>query len=398
MPTVHSNRPGVLKMPRETASGVPLKGGLAHHGRTWERDELWLAGAEFAAVGHSRECQRTWFNLLLMLASAGSLSSHLPEIFQAVNADNYAVSQTTLAPGVYRLVATSEDSGVRLDQFLTSRLEGASRALVKRLIDLGGVHVDGRRMRRCSLPLLAGQRVELYVDGLPLEPFHIDPLRVLYRDRYLLALDKPAGIATQPTPARYQGTLYAALQQFLAAGSGMNLGMVQRLDRDTSGVIIFSIHPKANQGLTAAFREHRVVKRYHALVKGLPQLDGGEIRSQLARRRATNRMVSVARGGKPALTRYRVVTRYAAAALVEVEIPTGRTHQIRIHFAEAGHPLLGDTAYGGPAACGGVAIPRQMLHASELRLEHPVSGEKLLLRAPLPTDFAAVMQALAIIS
>jgi 23S rRNA pseudouridine1911/1915/1917 synthase len=333
-----------------------------------------------------------------MLASAGSLSSHVPEIFQAVNADNYAVSQTILAPGIYRLVATPEDAGVRLDHFLTSRLEGVPRAMVKRLIDLGGVHVDGRRIRRCSVELTTGQQVELHVDGLPLEPFALKEENLLYRDHYLLALDKPAGIATHPTPARYQGTLYAALQLFLAAGGGVNLGMVQRLDRDTSGVIIFSIHPKANQGLTAAFREHRVVKRYQALVAGLPQLDGGEICSHLARRRATNRMVSVARGGKPALTRYRVVTRFAAAALVEVEIPTGRTHQIRIHFAEAGHPLLGDTAYGGPAACGGVAIPRQMLHASDLQLDHPVSGEKLVLRAPLPTDFAAVMQALAIVT
>jgi len=309
--------------------------------------------------------------------------------------NSYAVSHTALAPGTYRLAVLPEDSGVRLDHFLTKRIEGVPRVLVKRLIDLGGVHVDGRRVRRCSLSMVTGQRVELYVDGLSLEPFQLEPTRVLYRDRYLLAIDKPAGIATQPTPARYQGTLYAALQQFLAAAGTVTLGMVQRLDRDTSGVIIFSIHPKANQGLTAAFREHRVVKRYQALVAGLPQDDVGEISSHLARRRATNRMVSVERGGKPALTRYRVVTRFAAAALVEVEIPTGRTHQIRIHFAEAGHPLLGDTAYGGPAACDGLAFPRQMLHASELLLEHPVSGEKLVLRAPVPADFAAVMQALA---
>jgi len=312
--------------------------------------------------------------------------------------DSYAVSQTTLAPGIYRLVVPPENSGVRLDHFLTSGLEGAPRVLIKQFIDLGGVHIDGRRVRRCSLPMVSGQRVELYVDGLSLKPFQLEPARVLYRDRYLLALDKPAGIATQPTPARYQGTLYAALQQFLAAAGGVNLGMVQRLDRDTSGVIIFSIHPKANQGLTAAFREHRVIKRYQALVAGQPQNDGGEICSHLARRRATNRMVSVERGGKPALTRYRVVTRFAAAALVEVEIPTGRTHQIRIHFAEAGHPLLGDTAYGGPASCGGLAFPRQMLHASELLLDHPVSGDKLTLSAPVPADFAAVMQALAAIT
>jgi len=308
--------------------------------------------------------------------------------------DGHVVNQPGITPGVYRFAVAAEHAGERLDRFLADGCGGVTRGLIKGLIDLGGVHVDGRRVRRCSLPVAAGQRVELYVDGLPLEPFRLDVARVLYRDPYLLALDKPAGVATQPTPARYQGTLYAAVQQFLGHDGKASLGMVQRLDRDTSGVIIFSIHTKAHKGLTEAFQEHRVGKRYLALVAGVPQDDRGEFRSQLARRRASNRMVSVARGGKPAITRYRVVGRGAAAALVEVEIPTGRSHQIRIHFAEAGHPLLGDTVYGGPAVCAGVAISRQMLHASELLLDHPVSGAPLSLRAPLPADFQVVLQSL----
>jgi len=269
--------------------------------------------------------------------------------------------------------------------------------MIKRLIDLGGAHVDGRRVRRCSLPVAAGQLIELHVDGLPLEPFRLDPARIIYRDQYLLALDKPAGIATQPTPARYQGTVYAALQQFLGETGQVSLGMVQRLDRDTSGVMVFSTHPRAHKGLTAAFSEHRVTKRYLALSAGLPAGDEGEIRSQLARRRATNRMVSVERGGKLALTRYRLIATYDGVSLVEVEIPTGRSHQIRVHFAEAGHPLLGDAAYGGPVLVKGLAIARQMLHASELSLDHPVSGTRLELRAPLPEDFRNVMQYLNIV-
>jgi len=310
--------------------------------------------------------------------------------------DRFPVSQTTIAAGVYRFSVLPEQAGERLDRFLAAGLvDAASRGLVRCLIELGGVHVDGRRARRCSLALAVGQRIELHVDGLPLEPFQLEASRVLYQDRYLLALDKPAGVATQPTPARYQGTLYAAVQHYLAVGREVSLGMVQRLDRDTSGIILFSIHPQAHRGLTAAFRDHRVTKRYLALVAGTPQDDAGEIRSLLARRRATNRMVSVTRGGKPALTRYRVVERFAGAALVDVEILTGRSHQIRIHFAEAGHPLLGDTAYGGPGAREGVPIPRQMLHASELLLEHPVDSAPLALRAPLPADFQAMVQHLA---
>jgi 23S rRNA pseudouridine1911/1915/1917 synthase len=300
-----------------------------------------------------------------------------------------------LAPGVYRYVTAAEHAGQRLDLFLAGVIGAAARGQVRRLIDLGGAHVDGRRVRRCSLQLTAGQQVELYVDGLPLAPFQLDPTRVLYRDRYLLALDKPSGIASQPTPARYQGTLYAALQQYLGTAGRVSLGMVQRLDRDSSGVMIFSIHPAAHKGLTAAFAERRVVKRYLALVQGHPRAGAGEIRSLLARRRATNRMVSVQHGGKPAITRYRVLATGNDAAVVEVEILTGRSHQIRLHFAEAGHPLLGDTAYGGPATFRGAAVPRQMLHASDLLLDHPVTGARLHLQAPLPDDFRTVQHLLA---
>lgn len=301
------------------------------------------------------------------------------------------MEQRPFSPGVYRFVVPGDQSGVRLDQFLASALAGG-RGMIKRMIDLGGAHVDGRRVRRCSLAVAAGQHVELHVDGLPLEPFRLDPARIIFRDQYLLALDKPAGVATQPTPARYQGTVYAALRQFLGE---VSLGMVQRLDRDTSGILVFSTHPRAHKGLTAAFSERRVTKRYLALVAGHLENDEGEMRSQLARRRATNRMVSVERGGKPPVTGQCRLAGYDGASLVEIEIPTGRSHQIRIHFAEAGHPLLGDAAYGGPALIRGVAIARQMLHASELCLDHPVSGARLELKSPLPEDFQKVMHALA---
>lgn len=301
---------------------------------------------------------------------------------------------SSLSPGVYRFVAGAEHAGQRLDLFLAEAAGGVARGELRRLIDLGGAHVDGRRVRRCSLPLVAGQRIELYIDGLSLTPYQFDPARLLFRDRYLLALDKPAGVATQPTPARYQGTLYAALQQYLGGAGRVSLGMVQRLDRDSSGVMVFSIHQAAHKGLTAAFAERRVVKRYLALVAGQPRQIAGEIRSQVARRRATNRMVSVQHGGKPAITCYRLLAAGDSAALVEVEILTGRSHQIRLHFAEAGHPLLGDTAYGGPATFGGLPVVRQMLHASDLLLDHPVTGNRLHLQAPLPDDFRTVLSLL----
>lgn len=303
------------------------------------------------------------------------------------------MEQHLIPTGVYRFAVPAEQAGQRLDLFLAGLLPGG-RGVVRRLIDLGGAHVDGRRVRRCSLAVAVGQSIELHVDGLPLEPFRLVADRIVYRDRYLLVLDKPPGVATQPTPARYQGTVYAAVLQFLGESGQASLGMVQRLDRDTSGVMVFSIHPRAHKGLTAAFGGHRVTKRYLALIAGCPQSSSGEIHSQLARRRATNRMVSVERGGKPAITRYRVIASCADAALVEVEIPTGRSHQIRVHFAEAGHPLLGDRAYGGPAAIGEMTIARQMLHAAELCFDHPVDGHRMEFQVPPPGDFQEIVRRL----
>lgn len=295
----------------------------------------------------------------------------------------------------YRFTSGPEEAGLRLDQFIAGRSDELSRTLVRKLVDLGGVHVDGRRIRRCSQPVQAGAQVEIFVDGLPLEPYRLDAAAVIYRDPYLLAVDKPAGVETQPTPARYKGTLYAALLDYLhdpfRPQQEPSLGMVQRLDRDTSGVMVFSIHPRAHRGLTEVFSGRQVRKTYLAVVAGRLPAAAGEFRSLLARSRAANKVKSVEKGGKEAVTRYRVQEEFAGASLLEVEILTGRSHQIRVHLAEAGHPLLGDQLYGGPADWRGHPVGRQMLHAWRLAFSHPVSGESLELEAPVPADMAGLL-------
>lgn len=305
-------------------------------------------------------------------------------------------SQTTLLPGVYRFTVSDPCAGMRLDQYLAESHADFSRGLARRLIDIGAVHQAGRRVRRCSQTVAAGDTVEVFVDHHPPAPMHLDGARLLYRDEDLLVLDKPAGMATQPTPARYQGTVYAELQKLLQdprrPGQKPSIGMLQRLDRDTSGVMVFSIHPRAHKKMTEAFRGRDIHKVYWALVAGKPGAAEGRFASQLARRRATNLMVSVARGGKPAETRYRLLQPLDPASLVEVQLITGRSHQIRVHFAEAGCPLLGDVAYGGPRTVAGLDVPRQMLHARELSFSHPVSGRRMTFAAPVPDDFAVVMQ------
>lgn len=299
-----------------------------------------------------------------------------------------------MANSVYRLTVTETDAGQRLDQFLAARCEDVSRTKARKVIDLGGVHLDGRRMRRCGDLVVAGQQAEVFLDGLPLEPFLLTPEHVLFQDTDLIVIDKPAGVATQPTPARFKGTLYDALQKHLAASGRRgkpSIGMVQRLDRDTSGAIIFSVHPRAHKSLTGLFRDRRVRKTYLALVAGRISDSAGVIRSRLARRRSSNLTVSVAKGGKPAETRFQLREHLPGASLLEIEIPTGRSHQIRAHFAEQGHPLLGDIKYGGPAEIAGRIVSRQLLHASRLELEHPVTGEACAFVAALPTDFLTVL-------
>lgn len=294
-----------------------------------------------------------------------------------------------------RLQVPDTEAGLRLDQFLAARGAVASRGEARRVIDIGGVHVAGRRVSQCSRLLASGEVVEFYTDGAPLEPFTLSSGLILFRDPYLLAIDKPAGIETQPTPARYKGTLYAATLNWLQNPhrpyDKPELGMVQRLDRETSGVLIFSTHKRAHRPLTTAFSGRQVRKVYYALVSGRPAAEQGEISSQLARGR-DNRMRSVQRGGREALTRYRVLVAGNDASLLEIEILTGRSHQIRVHLSESGHPLLGDKRYGGVLWLDGDPVQRHMLHCRRLELPHPLSGDKLIVEAPIPGDFCHTLR------
>lgn len=299
-------------------------------------------------------------------------------------------------PGAYRFTVAEQFNGLRLDHYLSEVHDSFSRTLAKRLIDLGGVHLAGRRMRRCSQPVATGQGVEVYVDKGPLTPMKLSPDRILYRDQDLIVIDKPAGMATQPAPSRYQGTLYAELQKLLQdphrKGQKPSIGMVQRLDQDTSGVMVFSIHKRSHKAMTEAFQGRHIDKTYWALVAGQPAEDQGRFASQLAKRRSTNLVVSVEHGGKQAETIYRLLQRMDNTSLVEVELLTGRSHQIRVHFSEAGLPLLGDTAYGGPQTVAGVDLGRQMLHSRKLAFDHPVTGKKMTFAAPLPSDFLSILK------
>jgi 23S rRNA pseudouridine1911/1915/1917 synthase len=284
------------------------------------------------------------------------------------------------------------DEGERLDRFIAGR-GGISRGEARRALDAGGVFLDGRRCKVAGRLLRPGQSVAVNLseggrEGRPSAA--LDRSRLLYADSEIAAVDKPAGVPAQPTLTTDVGTL----PELVGALLGAPVTLVHRLDRDTSGVTVFARTKAAAARLAEAFRTGAPEKTYLALAARAPSPPEGRIDAALGKDPARAGLRRVDPGGDPAATRYRTLRSSALAALVEASPETGRTHQIRVHLAHLGAPLLGDARYGGPRRVGELAIPRVMLHARRLEIGHPATGARLVLEAPVPEDFAAVERAL----
>ncbi len=278
------------------------------------------------------------------------------------------------------------EAGLRLDLFLVGALEGLSRKQAKRLVDSRRISVDGRLEPMASRVLRAGERVRVVLASVVPDAPVAAPA-ILFRDDHCLAVDKPAGIPSGPTrdPAR----VHAALLAERAAGTPLTL--LHRLDKDTSGVLLLGRSREFSRALLEDFRHRRVEKVYLALVQGTPR-DRFEVVSHL-KEAAGDRILTVSSGGMRAETAFRVLARTKGYALVEARPRTGRTHQIRVHLAGEGCPIVGDARYGGSAEAGGLPVLRQMLHARSVSFRHPVSGLEVRVEAPLPADFLAAARA-----
>jgi 23S rRNA pseudouridine1911/1915/1917 synthase len=307
---------------------------------------------------------------------------------------------TTQSAASSRLRVPASDRGARLDRFLTATLTSLSRSRLQALIVAGHVSVDGRPAR-ASARLKGGEEVVVELPAPePAEPrAEALPLDVLYQDADLLVLNKAAGMVVHPAAGHRGGTLVNALLHHVTdlkgVGGTLRPGLVHRLDKDTSGVLVIAKHDAALAALQASFKAREVEKTYLALVHGQPP-DQGTFRT-LHARHPTQRLkftTRVARG-KEAITHYDVTRRFARAARVEIRLETGRTHQIRVHFTEAGHPLLSDALYGTRASRRPEVIARQALHAWKLSFPHPNSGLQLTFTAPIPADFRAAEKRLA---
>ncbi|MFZ5468422.1 MAG: RluA family pseudouridine synthase [Myxococcota bacterium] len=306
---------------------------------------------------------------------------------------------------VTTLQVPPEAKGTRLDHYLRAALLGLSRARIQRLIDEQRVEVDGQPAK-ASRKLKGGEEVRVTVPA-PKAPSAVAqplPLRILFQDADLVVVDKAAGMVVHPAAGNWEGTLVNALlfqiKDLAGVGDQLRPGLVHRLDKDTSGCLVVAKNDQALAGLQAAFKSRKVVKTYLALVHGQPR-EAGTFRTLYGRHPVhRKRFTGKVKEGKPAVTHFEVRERFDGAALLEVRLETGRTHQIRVHLAEAGHPLLGDALYGG-AKRGPknvreamAALGRQALHAWRLAFDHPRTGERLFFEAEPPEDFQRALKVL----
>jgi 23S rRNA pseudouridine1911/1915/1917 synthase len=304
-------------------------------------------------------------------------------------------------PALRELLVGEDEAGLRLDQALASLL-GVTRAQARRWIDEGRARLGGRSARAAQR-VLEGERIE----ADPPEPVSASvaaepiELSVLYEDADVIVVDKPAGLVVHPGPGHPGGTLVNALLHHCGdlAGIGgvLRPGIVHRLDRGTSGVLVAAKHDAAHASLAAQFHDHDVERLYLAIVRGAPSGEGGRIERPIGRHpRDRKRMSTLAGAGRRAVTLWSVRRRFAARghALLEVRPETGRTHQIRVHLASVGLPIAGDPVYGR-ARRGELPIERPALHAARLGFTHPRSGERLRFEAAPPADFRAALDWLA---
>jgi len=302
----------------------------------------------------------------------------------------------TVAPG---------EQGLRLDIFLSQKDAGLSRSQARRLIDGGEALVDGRPAR-ASYRLRPGERVSLHRPppapaGIVAEDI---PLDIRYEDDAVLVVDKPAGMVVHPAAGNSRGTLVNALQfhcgRLSSVGGLMRPGIVHRLDKGTSGLMVIAKTDEAHRHLSEQFKKRRVSKHYTVLVHGDLREDEGVIDAPVGRHPVERKKMSTAsRRGKAALTRWRVLERYGDCTLLEAQIETGRTHQIRVHLGAMGHPVVGDAVYGGSKRAADRTalraalkrLARQALHAGRLSFLHPLTGRVMSFESPLPADMAEVI-------
>jgi 23S rRNA pseudouridine1911/1915/1917 synthase len=311
---------------------------------------------------------------------------------------------------ITEFIVTSGEQPKRLDLFLVNRERDISRSALQRLIELGRIRINDQVVRP-SQKIKPGDKITMDVPRP--EPLEVKgepiPLEVLFEDESLLVLNKPAGIVVHPAPGNWTGTLVnALLHHFETSGGTISTiggkerpGLVHRLDKETSGVMVIAKTDQAHRHLSAQFKQHTIVRVYEALIWGAPKRGHGLIELAIGRDTKERKKFSVrTTAPKESVTEYKVDHRYGKLAAHVLLYPrTGRTHQLRVHLAALGHPILGDPTYGGSKVCAidSVKIPRVMLHARTLGFYHPATAKPLEFTRPLPPDMRDIAEALEVL-
>ena len=323
-------------------------------------------------------------------------------------------SEPPAIDSVRHVTAGAAEAGLRLDRLLAAHLGELSRSRVKRLVEAGQVRAGGATISDPSHRVKPGQTFSVTLPAPVADRPEAQALAldIRFEDEHVIVVDKPAGLVVHPAPGNPDRTLVNALlahcgDSLAGIGGVKRPGIVHRLDKDTSGLMVVAKSELAHARLSADFAAHRIERTYQAVVWGIPAPSTGEIDAPVGRNpHQRHKMAVVHRGGKAALTRYRVLRRFAGvAALIECRLATGRTHQIRVHLSARGHPLIGDRTYGGAGAsrlgsgavaarAAVVALGRQALHANVIGFRHPATDEQLRFESPLPLDIRRLIDSL----
>ncbi|PMB19084.1 RluA family pseudouridine synthase [Fischerella thermalis] len=295
-----------------------------------------------------------------------------------------------------------EEQGERLDRYLTERLTDLSRSRIQQLIEQGQVQLNGKICTSKKTSVKRGDRISLEIP--PAEPLELTPedipLDILYEDDQLLILNKPAGLVVHPAPGHPDGTLVNAIlahcPNLPGIGGVQRPGIVHRLDKDTTGAIAIAKTEFAHQHLQAQLKAKTAQREYLGVVYGVPKTENGTVDLPIGRHpvdRKKMAVVSPEKGGRPATTHWQILERLGNYTLMHFQLETGRTHQIRVHSAHIGHPIVGDPVYSSGRSVG-VNLPGQALHAWRLRLQHPVSEKWIEVTAPIPQTLKTLLEVL----
>lgn len=297
-------------------------------------------------------------------------------------------------------IIVGEDAGIRIDRYLSDQCPDMSRSYLQKILKDGGVQVNDKSVKS-NYKVAVGDRIRLEVPDavepeIEAEPMDLD---ILYEDSDIILINKPKGMVVHPASGHYTGTLVNGLMEHCKGGlSGINgvlrPGIVHRIDMDTTGVLIACKNDKAHNAIAEQLKAHSITRRYYAIVHGILKEDDGVVNAPIGRHPVDRKKMSInEKNGKEAITHYHVLRRFRRFTFIECRLETGRTHQIRVHMASIGHPLLGDQVYG-PSKCPFRDLQGQTLHAGVLGIIHPSTGKYMEFSAPLPKYFEKLLKIL----